>query len=117
MNKDQDLVISNAQAFYAIAQESYILMRDSLQKHRRPNNDGTGYINVLDPKRTSFNNALVCIVFTAIWLESILHLYIMKIHGEKTFREFDYKNYVDKLTLLGLTDQDLLNRAAALQLN
>jgi hypothetical protein len=55
---------------------------------------------------------MVAIVFTGMWLEALLHLLIVRDHGEEKFREFDFKSYEEKLRLIGIDDNSILEAAA-----
>ncbi len=52
---------------------------------------------------------MISLVFTAMWLEALMHILIVKAYGKDKFKEYDFKSYKDKLTLLGCTDEKLLN--------
>ena len=47
-----------------------------------------------------------------MWLEALLHLLIVRDHGEAKFREIDYKPYEEKLRLVGIDDNSILEAAA-----
>lgn len=109
------IIITNIDIFKAIADEAHQKMSHFIKAGRRPKADGsTGWIITYDPDRNSFKQAMISIVFSAMWLESLLHLLIVKHLGEKKFKECDRKkiNYEKKLELLGCTDQDILDRVA-----
>jgi hypothetical protein len=55
---------------------------------------------------------MIAIVFTGIWLEALLHLLIVRDHGEEKFREFDRKPYEEKLRLIGIDNISILEVAA-----
>lgn len=103
-------VLTNAEVYRTIADEAYQKMVQSIEAGRQPKPDGSfGLIVTYDPDQTSFKQAMICLVFTGIWLEAMMHLLIVKAHGKDRFKEFDYKSYEEKLTLLGCTDKELLN--------
>ena len=54
---------------------------------------------------------MITIVFTSMWLETLMHLLIVRDHGEDTFKKYDFRSYEDKLRLLGCSDQPTLERA------
>lgn len=96
-----DFVHTNVRVFYKIAQESYAAMNKFLNMYRRPKPNGEpGYINTLDPDQKSFKHAFITIIFCSVFLESILHLLIVKQKGLKVFDEYDFNPYKDKLQLL-----------------
>ena len=104
-----NLVHTNVRVFYKIAQESYEKMNTYLNSNRRPKPNGEpGYIITFDPEQKSFMNALITIVFSGIFLESLLHLRIVKMHGLEVFKEYDRKSYEDKIKLLGCNDQSII---------
>lgn len=101
---------TNAAVYQTIADEAYQQMVHSIETGRRHKEDGSvGWIVTYDPFQTSFKQAMICIVFTGMWLEAMMHLLIVKAHGKDRFKEFDYKPYEEKLKLLGITDEVLLH--------
>lgn len=101
---------TNAAVYQAIADEAYQQMVHSIETGRRPKEDGSpGWIVTYDPSQTSFKQAMICIVFTGMWLEAKMHLRIVKAHGKDRFKEVDFKSYEEKLKLLGITDEVLLH--------
>jgi len=101
---------TNFRVFYKIAQEYYAAMNEFLNMYRRPKPNGEpGYILTLDPDQKSFKHAFITIVFSGVFLESILHLLIVKLKGIEAFKEYDRKIYEDKLQLLGCYDQSILD--------
>ena len=108
-NNSQSFIHTNYQVFYHIAEEAYIAMGEALNQSRRPKpNDEQGWIITYDPKQTSFKYAFIAIVFCGIFLESLLHLLIVKHKGLDVFNEYDFKLYGDKLRLLGCDDPEIL---------
>jgi hypothetical protein len=106
------LLITNVSSFKAIALDAHMSMKSSLNAGREPIGDGRpGWIISFDPNQTSFRQAMITIVFTGIWLEALLHLLIVRDHGEEKFKEFDRKPYEDKILLLGCSDQKILDSA------
>lgn len=102
-------VHTNVEVYGAIAVEAYQKMVQSIEAGRRPKPDGSvGWIVKIDPAQTSFKQAMICLVFTGMWLEAMMHLLIVKEHGENRYKEYDFKSYEEKLTLLGCTDKELL---------
>jgi len=102
--------VSNALIYKLISEEAYGKMVEASKKGRRPKYDGTeGFILTFDPSHTSFKQSMIVVVFTGMWLEAVLHQLIVSNHGEKTFKKYDFKPYRDKLILLGVTDEALLN--------
>lgn len=102
--------ISNALIYKQISEEAYLKMVESSEEGRRPKDDDSeGFILTFDPNHTSFKQSMIVVVFTGMWLEAVLHQLIVSKHGEKKFKEYDFKSYRDKLTLLGVSDAVLLN--------
>jgi len=84
-------------------------MRDDMAGRVRPKPDGEpGSIITYDPERKSFKNAFVTIVFCGVYLESLLHLLIVKRFGTEIYEQYDRRSYEDKLRLLGCTDEVIL---------
>jgi hypothetical protein len=105
-------VISNVTVYKAIADEAHEKMHALMDSSRRPKNDGSpGWIITYDPNQNSFKQAMITIVFTGMSLEALMHLLIVRNHGEARFREYDFKPYEDKLRFLGCSDQLILERA------
>ena len=108
-SNQSDYVHTNVRFFYEIAKESYEVMRDDFNSHRRPKPGGEpGWILTWDPDHKSFKKAFVTIVFCGVWLEAVLHLLIVKHKGVAVFKKNDYKKYEDKLELLGCTDESIM---------
>jgi hypothetical protein len=97
-------------AYKEIADDAYKKMVELDETDCTPRTDGKGWTSKYDPEHKSFKQALISIVFTAMWLEAILHILIVKYHGKKTFKDHDYDSYEKKLVFLGCDNQDLLNR-------
>lgn len=103
-------MFTNASIYKAIADDAYQKMVQSVEAGRRPKPDGsTGWIVAYDPNQTSFKQAMISLVFTGMWLEAMTHLLIVKAHGKDKFKKYDSKVYEEKLSLLGCTDQELLD--------
>ena len=108
-----ELIFTNVSTYRAIAIEAFETMRDLVVSGRRPKEDGSpGWILQFDPNQKSFKQAMIAIVFTGIWLEALLHLLIVRDHGEEKFREFDRKPYEEKLRLIGIDNISILEVAA-----
>ena len=107
-----ELIYTNVSTYRAIAIEAFEAMRNLVESGRRPKEDGaSGWILQFDPNQRSFKQAMVVIVFTGMWLEALLHLLIVRDHGEAKFREVDYKSYEEKLRLVGIDDNSILEAA------
>lgn len=105
-------VITNIATYRAIADEAHAQMIASIEAGRRPKPDGSpGWIITLDPEQTSFKQAMISIAFTGMWLEALMHLLIVQMHGEDVFKDYDFRSYEDKLKLLGCEDEGILERA------
>ncbi len=111
-NNHNSFIQTNIHVFYNIAHEAYVAMTDDLNASRKPKPGGEpGYIIKFDPEQKSFKNAFITIVFCGIFLESLLHLQIVKQKGLKVFKNCDKnKNYEEKLQLLGCNDPSILER-------
>ena len=102
--------ISNALIYKQISEEAYSNIVEITCESRKPRGDDVeGFILQLDPKHTSFKQAMITVVFAGMWLEAVLHQKIVAKHGEAAFKKIDFKSYRDKLTLLGVSNTDLLD--------
>jgi len=104
------MVISNVSIYRTIAEEAYIKMVNGVENQRTPKQNGTGWIIKYDPGHMSFKNAMIVVVFTGMWLEALLHIRIVQKYDEKKFKQYDFKSYKDKLRLLGVEDEELLEK-------
>ena len=108
----EHFVISNVTVYKAIANEAHQKMQALIDSGRKPKEDGSpSWIITYDPNQSSFKQAMITIVFTGMWLEALMHLLIVRSHGEEKFKEYDFKPYEDKLRFLGCSDQSTLERA------
>ena len=106
------LILTNISTYKDIAIDAFESMQTVIESAHKPKNDGTqGWIIQFDSNQTSFKLAMIVIVFAGMWLEALLHLLIVRDHGENKFREFDFKPYEEKLKLLGITNQSVLEDA------
>jgi len=106
----KNLIITNLEIYKSIAEDSYAEMVALVQAGRTPKPDGSeGWILHYDPMQNSFKKAMVSIVFTGMWFEALMHILIVKKFGEEKFKEFDFKSYEEKITLLGVTDSAFLS--------
>ena len=104
-------MITNIEIYKTIADETYQKMVQLMEAGRPPKPNGNaGRTIIYDPNQNSFKQSMISIVFTGMWLESLIHLLIVKKHGKEKFKEYDFKSYEEKLQLLGCTDQKLLDR-------
>jgi hypothetical protein len=109
--KDMEQYIHTSWPTYKdIAEDAYNQMIELDKNGRIKRADGKGWVYKYDPEHKSFKQALISIVFTAMWLEAILHILIFKYYGKKTFEDYDHKSYEKKLMFLGCDNQELLNR-------
>ena len=101
---------TNVNIYRAIADEAHEEMVQSVDARREPKSDGSeGDVITYDPAHSSFKQAMISIVFTGMWLEALMHILIVSKFDEAKFKEYDFKSYEDKLRLLGVEDEDLLN--------
>lgn len=106
-------IFTNVSIYREIAIEAFKAMQELVESGRRPKEDGSsGWILQFDPNQKSFKQAMVVIVFAGMWLEALLHLLIVRNHGEAKFREFDFKPYEEKLRLIGIDDNSILEAVA-----
>lgn len=111
------LPISNAATFKAIALEAHKNMCQYFVAGRKPKDNGSdGWTLSYDPKRKSFEQALIVIVFTAMWLSAIIHILIVRYSGVHEFVRLDRKMSLEKgLRMIGYTDEIVLNAVKQLQ--
>lgn len=108
-----ELIFTNVSIYREIAIEAFKAMQELIESGRRPKQDASSsWILQFDPNQQSFKQAMVVIVFTGMWLEALLHLLIVRNHGEAKFRDFDFKPYEEKLRLIGIDDNSILEAAA-----
>lgn len=108
-NNSHSFVHTNVRVFYHIAREAYMAMGENLNSRRKAKpDDEPGWIIKYDPEQKSFKNAFVTIVFCGVFLESLLHLLIVKREGLEIFEKYDRKCYEDKLRLLRCEDESIL---------
>lgn len=87
-------------------------MKEYIESNRSPKPDGSeGWVIKHDPVQNSFKQAMISLVFTGMWLESLLHQKIIQVFDEEKFKEYDFKTYEEKLKLLGISDSSIIDRA------
>jgi hypothetical protein len=85
-NNSNSIVHTNINVFYNIAKKAYVAMNEDLNSGREPKPGG-------EP----------------VFLESLLHLLIVKRKGLTVFKKYDRsESYEGKLQLLGCNDQSIL---------
>jgi len=111
------LLNTNVEAYKAIALEAHRKMQEYISSGRKPKSDGSsGWIVSFDPERNSLKQALVTVVFSAIWLTAFLHLRIARNLGVRAAKKFDNDfSYKNGLELLGCSDETVLNAVERLR--
>ncbi|MDX2425671.1 MAG: hypothetical protein QNK15_05390 [Cycloclasticus sp.] len=105
------MVCSNASIYREISEEAYSKMCSLSDEGKTPKGDGSGgNIIKYDPSHNSFKQSMIVVVFTGMWLESMLHQLIVSKYGDDEFKKYDFKPYREKLILLGVLDAELLNK-------
>ncbi len=108
-SNQSNFVQTNYRVFYSIAQESYAAMNKFSDQYTKSKPNGKpGHINILDPEQKSFKHAFITIAFCGIFIESILHLLIVKQKGLEDFKNYNFTKYEDKLQLLGCDNQQII---------
>ncbi|MEK6725220.1 MAG: hypothetical protein AABY54_01525 [Deltaproteobacteria bacterium] len=102
-------IFSNVDIYKAIVDESYSEMKSIDAGSKVQREGGEGWVKQYDPESRSFKKAMIITVFTGMWLEASLHLLIVRKFGEQKFKDYDFKSYRDKLVLLNISDQSLLD--------
>jgi hypothetical protein len=106
------MTYSNISVYKSIAEDSFQKMKELIESNRSPKSDGSeGWIIQYDPSQNSFKQAMITLVFTGMWLESLLHQKIIHMFGEEKFKEYDRKSYEEKLKLVGINDSSVIERA------
>lgn len=107
-----NIVHTNIEVYRAIAEDAFEEMIQLDSSSRRRKDDGSnGFIITYDPEHKSFKKSMIVVVFTGMWLEALLHQEIVKKYGEEEFKKVDRKKtYEQKLALLGIHDQELMDK-------
>ncbi len=106
------MTYSNISVYKSIAEDSFLKMKEYTDSNRSPKSDGSeGWVIKYDPRQNSFKQAMISLVFTGMWLESLLHQKIIQMFGEEKFKEYDFKPYEEKLKLLGINDSSVIECA------
>lgn len=103
------MLMTNANAFLAIAEEAQAESERLAKLARRPKPNGErGVIVTYDPDQKSFKSSLIAIVFATMYLETIFYILGTKKFGSVNYnKDHDRKCLEDKLTLFELNDDDL----------
>jgi hypothetical protein len=101
-------MISNINAYLAIAEESHAEMTRLLNVERRPKPDGSpGHVITYDPTQASFKQALICIAFSAMYFEALTYLVARSRFSKTKAEKIDGLNYEQRLESLGVLEPDL----------
>jgi len=110
--KEKFMTYSNVSVYKSIAEDSFNKMIELIDANRSPKPDGNeGWVIKYDSGQNSFKQSMISIVFTGIWLESLLHQKIIHMFGEEKFKEYDFKSYEEKLKLVGINDSAIIEQA------
>ena len=105
----ENFIFTNISTYKAIADESYHKMCDLMEAGRKPLPDG-GWVVSVDPEQKSFKQAMISVVFSAMWIDAYLHQLIAKRSGVEKAEELDRKKYEKKLQYLGVNDQSIISQ-------
>jgi hypothetical protein len=106
----------NAKVYRDIAEQAYEEAVRLDRSSKTPKLDGSpGYVIAFDPSRRSFKQCLIAIAFSGIYLEALLYLKGVELHGQQWKNKHGRKTYEAKLRLLGVTDDSLLHGAKRLR--
>ena len=109
-------LLTNLHVYRAVAEEAGREAQLSDASFKTPKPDGApGFVLAPDPKRTSFKQSLIAITFSAVYLEALMYLKGTQLMGSRWRKEFDRKNYQQKLVALGATDPALGEAAERLR--
>jgi hypothetical protein len=108
------LLISNVTLFRQMAEEAAAKSLEDLNGHRTPKQDGKGFINHPDGKRTSFKEGMIAIAFSGMCLEALIRIATRQARDER--RRFVSKStekgrYGGKLEAVGIQDAEILAEA------
>jgi hypothetical protein len=105
-------LVTNLNVYLAIAEEALAESERLAKLARTPKPDGKrGFVVQFDPKRGSFKNSLIAIVFSAIYLEALFYIEGVRRLGTKGYDTYDHRKYEVKLKRFGLSDPKLLAEA------
>lgn len=110
-------LISNLATFRAIAVEAHEEMRrldDQARSHKPDGSDG--YVITLDPTCRSFKQALITVAFAGVYFEALTYL-VARQQSESQARKVDRAAYREKLVVLKVTDELLLQAAESFRLD
>ena len=106
-----DTIITNVAVYREVVDESYAAMRETMRNQCRPKANGEpGFIKTFDPSSKSFKQAMICIVFAGMWLEAELHIQLGWRRGKDVAKEADRTTWEEKLRILGVDDDELLEK-------
>jgi hypothetical protein len=103
MNENIELIESSINTYFDIACEAYSLMKKESKKHTK--NNGYAIIHVVDWKQKSFKNALIVIVFTGVFIETLFYLKLVKKYGNGAYKKYDHIELKEKAMELGCTNK------------
>ncbi len=104
-------MITNFQVYRAIAKDAFKVVQSEASLRKRQKPDGSpGHIITPDPEQKSFKQAMVCIVFTGMWYEALVHLVMVDRFGEKEAKRWDRRSYRNKFEKLGCADELILDQ-------
>ncbi len=106
------MTYSNISVYKSIAEDSFLKMKEHTDSDRSPKSDDSeGWVIKYDLSQNSFKQAMISLVFTGMWLESLLHQKIIQMFGEEKFKKYDFKPYEEKLKLVGINDSSIIECA------
>ena len=109
-------LLTNAHVYRAIAEEALAEAVRLGAAATQPKADGSpGFVVQLDPERKSFKRSLVAIAFSGIYLEALLFVHGTFRMGTSWEQKYDRKHYEEKLTALGINDEESLASAKRLR--
>ena len=112
--EDRLLLGSNLKVFFDIAIKAQASSARLDKKYIKPIPGQQGrFVNNYDPRRGSFKNALIAIVFSGVFIEALLSVVALEeperlTKKRLTFQKFDRLTYENKLKILGVFDENLL---------
>lgn len=104
-------VLTNINVYLEIAEDALAASNHLFENSTTPNEIAAeGHVMTRDPERKSFKQSLVAIAFSGMYLEALLGLVGTARLGKSLYSKIDRQTtYEEKLSLLGIYDQELLS--------
>lgn len=108
-------MLTNTGVHFEIALDAHTEMEALLRARRAPNpHVPNGSIVAFDGSQSAHKKALICIAFSAAFLESFTYLRALKT-SRRWAEKIGHMGYRDRLSALGVEDGELLDASARFQ--